>query len=153
MFTVCLCLKYASSVLYKYKIMPIWHFQYCSQWSANWWMCEVKNGDNMVSRPSSEKKKISCPSAENSLYTQTRLRWRLISISSKCWIPLNINHWTAEFIWTLTKLLSIICPALASCAVYVVYLFNSLCWSRKGSILCCSGTFIKMYSLPLCALF
>lgn len=107
----------------------------------------------MVSRPSSEKKKISCPSAENSLYTQTRLCWRLISISSKCWIPLNINHWTAEFIWTLTKLLSIICPALASCAVYVVYLFNSLCWSRKVSILCFIETFIKMYSLPLCVIF
>lgn len=99
------------------------------------------------------KRKNSSTSAESLLYTQTRLCWRLISISSKCWIPLNINHWTAEFIWTLTKLLSIICPSCASCAVYVVYLCNSYCLSRKVSILHFIGYFIKMYPLPLCALF
>lgn len=90
------------------------------------------------------KRKNSSTSAENSLYTQTRLCWRLISISSKCWIPLNINHWTAEFIWTLTKLLSIICPSCASCAVYVVYLCNSYCLSRKVSILRFIGPFMKI---------
>ena len=98
-------------------------------------------------------KERTSTSAESLLYTQTRLCWRLISISSKCWIPLNINHWTAEFIWTLTKLLSIICPSCASCAVYVVYLCNSYCLSRKVSILHFIGYFIKMYPLPLGALF
>lgn len=66
---------------------------------------------------------------------------------SQCWIPLNINHWTAEFIWTLTKVWSIKCSSCASGVVYAVYLFSSHCLSRKVNILCFIGTFIKMNQL------
>lgn len=125
-------------------------FNISMAWFGVW---GLKQKDKTVSRNFSWKEKNSSTSAENSLYTQTRLCWRLISISSKCWIPLNINHWTAEFIWTLTKLLSIICPSCAPWAVYVAYLCNSHCLSRKVSILCFIGTFYQDYILSmLCVL-
>lgn len=63
--------------------------------------------------------------AENLLFTQTHLHRELISISSKCWIPLNINHWTAEFIWTLTKLLSIMWAAVLP-VLFMQYSFVSI---------------------------
>lgn len=61
--------------------------------------------------------------------------WSLANVE----FPLNINHRPAEFIWTLTKLLSIICPSCASCAVCVVYLCKSYCLYSKVSILCFIG--------------